>query len=548
MNRFTPGSGEAVHDLVVVGGGIYGASMAYTAALNGLDTVLLEKDDFAVNSSANSQKVIHGGLRYLQSFDIKRVIESIRERQRYYYLFPHLVKPLPCILPTSGYRTGGNEAFRAAFLIYRMITKAVCRGKLTAHLQKHPRILAKQQVKRHFPHIDVENMRGGALWYDGLCVEPERVILSLLKGASRLGAGVSNYTEVTSIRRVDDKTLSVSVYDHLRQQTFQLTTRKVALCTGPDFKHDLGPDRVPAELSDLTLIRGLNIILPALFRSNASLAAKLHRGRESRFLFIVPWKEYSIGGTHWQECDNHTAAWSEKGQVKDSFRQLMQQAVPGRNDFPEILSEHVGFVPGRRRSGREQSAAEQILSHFRLIDREETGKGDVLQIVGVKFTTAFDVVLKGLRKLFPGAAVKDVLQFSALPWGSPADGPDQLFARYIVRYQQLLSERQLKQLYSLAGSELPRVVETYLRPLQHTSQPLQDTAMYSGLTSFFIREEMTVHLDDLIYRRLFPDIPELPPMDLLETLAGCMAELLLWSAEQKNSELERVRKLRETRI
>jgi glycerol-3-phosphate dehydrogenase len=548
MNRFTPGTDELVHDLVIVGGGIHGASMSYTAALNGLDTVLLERDDFAAKSSANSQKVIHGGLRYLQRLDIKRVIESIREKQRYYFLFPHLVKPLPCILPTSGYCTGGNEAFRAAFLMYKMIVKVVCRGKLTAHLDKRPRLLAKQQVNRHFPHIAAENMRGGALWYDGLCVEPERVILSLLKGASMRGAGISNYTEVTSIKRVDDKTLSVLVYDHLRQQSFQLRARKVALCTGPDFKDDLGPGKVPAKLGEMTLIRGMNVILPPLFKSNASFAAKLRRGRESRFLFIVPWKKYSIGGTHWQECDDRTAVWSEKEQVKDSFRQLMQQAVPGRDVFPEILSEHVGFVPGRRRSTSDQSAAEQILAHFRLIDREEARRGDVLQVVGVKFTTAFDVALKGLRRLFPGAAVQDVLQFSALPWGSPADKPEKLMARYILRYQQLLTERQLEQLFSLTGSDLPRVVEKYLRPLQQKSQPLTDTAIYSGLTSFFIKEEMAVHLDDLIYRRLFPDTPVLPSMDLLVTLAGCMAELLLWSAEQKDSELERVVDLRKTAI
>ena len=546
MNRFTPGTDEVVHDLVIVGGGIHGASMVYTSALNGLDTVLLERDDFAANCSANSQKVIHGGLRYLQRLDIKRVIESIREKQRYYFLFPHQVKPLPCILPTSGYGLGGNEAFRAAFLIYKTIAKVVCRGKLTAHLDKQPHLLAKQQVNRHFPHIDTETLRGGALWYDGLCVEPERVILGLLKGASMRGAGISNYAEVTSIERGADKTLSVLVHDHLRQQSFRLKTRKVALCTGADFKQDLGPGKVPAELGELTLIRGMNVILPSLFRGNAALAAKLRRGRESRFLFVVPWKKYSIGGTHWQECGDRTAVWPEKEQVKDSFRQLMQQAVPGRDVFPEILAEHVGFVPGRRRSTSDQSAAEQILAHFRLIDREEARKGDVLQVVGVKFTTAFDVALKGLRWLFPRAAVQDVLQFSELPCGSPADTPDKLMARYVPRYQQLLTQQQLQQLFSLTGSELPRVVENYLRPLQQTSQPLTDPALYSGLTSFFIKEEMAVHLDDVIYRRLFPDTPELPSMDLLETLAGCMAELLLWSAEQKESELESVIHSRKT--
>lgn len=543
MKRFSPDSQEEVYDLIVVGGGIYGASMAYTAALNGLKTVLLEKDDFTGSTSANSQKVIHGGLRYLQTLDLKRVVESIREKQRFFYLFPHLVKPLPCVLPTSGWGTKGNEAFRIAFMFYRLLQRASCRGKLTGNLDKKAHLLSKAQVIQHFPHLSRENIRGGALWYDGLCCEPERVVLGLLKSAARCGAGISNYTEVKALHRIDEATLSVTVFDHIQQQPYQLKSRKVALCTGASFKDDLGPGPVPKEVEELTLIRGMNVILPSLFHSKISLATKVTTLEESRFLFIVPWKEYSIGGTHWEECTGQAVPWAGQEQVR-MFHGLMAQAIGGKKAFPGVLSEHVGFVPGKAKTKISQNAAEQILPHFKLIDREQTRRGDVLQVVGVKFTTAFDVTLKSLKKLFPRVALKDVLEFAVLPCGSPSDDIPMILEKYERCYHGVLTRAHIRTVFDLVGNGLPGVVEKYLRPLHKSDELLTEIKLFTGLTIYCVAEEMTVHLHDLLFRRLFPDSPELPSQELLTALAGCMAELLSWTGEQMQQELDQVRKQR----
>ena len=91
-------------DLVVVGGGIYGACAAWDAALRGLSVALLEQGDFGQATSANSQKIVHGGFRYLQHADLTRMRESIRERRTLLRVAPHLVHPLPVLIPT--YRWG----------------------------------------------------------------------------------------------------------------------------------------------------------------------------------------------------------------------------------------------------------------------------------------------------------------------------------------------------------------------------------------------------------------------------------------------------------
>ena len=295
MKRYNHDKTDEVFDLVIVGGGIYGAAMAYTAALNGLKILVLEKDDFCSHASANSQKVIHGGLRYLQSFNIKRVIESIREKQRFYHLFSHIVQPLPCLLPTSGFGTKGNEAFRIAFLIYAFLQKIICRGALRKNLDYKPSILSASETRDFFPHLTENNIRGSGLWYDGICTEPERAIIALMQGAEKLGARVASYTEVRNIERQNESTVLVDCVDKLSRSAYRVKTEKAALCTGTWFKVPLCGTDIPKALSGLGIIRGMNVLFPAIFKSKISYASKVQKENESRFLFIVPWKSSELG-------------------------------------------------------------------------------------------------------------------------------------------------------------------------------------------------------------------------------------------------------------
>ncbi len=538
MKRYNPDNDPKVHDLVIVGGGIYGAAMAYTAALNGLDAVLLEKDDFTRHTSANSQKVIHGGLRYLQSMDIRRVVESIKEKQRFYHLFPHLVKPLPCMLPTTGYTMKGNEAFRIAFFLYAALQKLVCRKKLTRNLHKKPAILSKKEVAQRFPHMANEDIRGGALWYDGICEDPERVIIALLLSSAKLGCPSANYMKVTAITRKSDTLLELKCYDKLKQAEQTISAKKVALCTGSWFQTNLAATGTRTELAPLSLIRGINLVVPALFHSATSFATKVSTGeKSSRFLFIVPWKGYSNEGTHWEDCDDPSEPSENYRKTAEEFHNLTQGAI-NHQQQPEdvkILSSHVGYVPGIREG--KGDASERILPHYKLVDLEDSDKGDIFQVVGVKFTTAFDVVQKALAKLFPARKIASTLTFNNLPAGSPAEPPETLFFHYRDRYKKHLTYNQCAFLFQLLGTGLPEFVNTYTGT---QNSPLKDDALYRALTRYCVKEEMAVCLDDLIFRRIFPDTPAKLSQELLNSLAKEMAGLLQWPEEKRKAELARV--------
>src|SRR6184192_1930106 len=115
-------------DLLVVGGGIYGLTIAYDASQRGLSVALIEKDDFGSGASFNHLRTIHGGLRYLQSFDIARARESVAERRTIARIAPHAVRPLPFAIPIYRSLTRGKLAMRAGFLLDRLVASGRNRG------------------------------------------------------------------------------------------------------------------------------------------------------------------------------------------------------------------------------------------------------------------------------------------------------------------------------------------------------------------------------------------------------------------------------------
>ena len=122
MNRNLQELSNHEFDVVVIGGGIYGAALAREAALCGLTTALIEKGDFCSATSASSLKIIHGGLRYLQSFDIPRLRNSVIERRALLRTAPHLVHPLPCVMPTQGHALKGQEAMFCGLLLNEFLS------------------------------------------------------------------------------------------------------------------------------------------------------------------------------------------------------------------------------------------------------------------------------------------------------------------------------------------------------------------------------------------------------------------------------------------
>src|SRR2546430_22410 len=185
-------------DIVVVGGGITGAGVAFDAATRGYSVALVERADFASGTSSRSSKLVHGGLRYLQNFDLGLVREALLERGLLTSLAPHLVKPLPLVVPSFGGKRP-DRMLGTGLHLYDVMARERRRGADDEEWSpaRH-RIIEGDEVTELMPAIAAKDPTAGYLFYD--CqTDDVRLVLTVLGEAERFGAVVANRLEVTEL-------------------------------------------------------------------------------------------------------------------------------------------------------------------------------------------------------------------------------------------------------------------------------------------------------------------------------------------------------------
>ncbi|PKQ03897.1 MAG: glycerol-3-phosphate dehydrogenase/oxidase, partial [Alphaproteobacteria bacterium HGW-Alphaproteobacteria-10] len=226
------------YDLVIVGGGITGASTAWDASLRGLKVALLEKDDFAHATTSGSSKLVHGGLRYLVNGELKLVRESLRERRIWENVAPHMVHPLPFVIPTYGWGMKGPLVLGIGLALYDLLS--FDRNWLSDDDKKLPgfRRLSKGKALDLVPSLRREGLTGAMIYYDCQMFAPERLCLECIEGAVEYGADVANYAEVTGFttevafgRGV--KVTGVTVADEVTGASHTIRGKVVVNAAGP---------------------------------------------------------------------------------------------------------------------------------------------------------------------------------------------------------------------------------------------------------------------------------------------------------------------------
>ena len=162
------------YDLLVVGGGIIGCGIALEAAQRGLSTILIERGDFAAQTSSACFNIVHGGLRYLQHLDIARLRFSAREQTTLCRIAPHLTEPLPVLVPCYGFGKKGREALAIAMKLYELLATGRNVGLLPERLLGDGQLLSSEKALALAPGISSEGLRGAAVFYDAKMLSSER--------------------------------------------------------------------------------------------------------------------------------------------------------------------------------------------------------------------------------------------------------------------------------------------------------------------------------------------------------------------------------------
>ena len=481
-----PESAETEHyDIIIVGGGIYGAMLLLEAAQQNQRALLVERQDFGAETSYNSLRIIHGGLRYLQTLDFVRFWESVKERQWLLATFPDLVKPMPCMMPL--YNKGVKRPFvlRIALLLNDLLSAQRNKNVPAANAINNGRILNATETRQLFPGVINDALTGSALWFDAHAPDTQRIIMETLHWACSLGAHAFNYVEVTNILQSDNKVNGVQVSDKETGKTYEYHCNTVINATGPNgrkFSERFDQD-IP-ELYRPSLAWNIRFDCPTPCKYALALTPE-RPGAPTYFLH--PWKGRLLAGMGHEPYKGKTSihpAPSKK--LIENFIDDMNLMMPDANlsieNVEQIFS---GYLPVTEEGSTKLTKRAVIVDHG-----SKGGPKGLYSITGVKFTTA--------RKESE-RALKYILGKTSL---NRKNRPNQTAAAEVT----------------CAGYDW---------------MPAKDEPSWKNDLKGLIKNESVIHIDDLIYRRT--SIGDNPKR--VRALAKDIANLFDWDEKRKQLEI-----------
>ena len=226
----------------------------------GFKTALIEQGDFGQATSANSLKIIHGGLRYLQQADFKRMRQSIKARRMFMQMAPHLVHPQPFLIPIYGHGMRGKEAMAAGLAVNDLLSWDRNRSLAPDNLIPNGKVISREECLAILPHIKRKGLTGGAVWYDGLAANTERLTLEFILSASEMGAAVANYVRATSLVVEGGAIQGVQAEDRISRIPLTIRSQWVVNAAGP-WLSSLLRDSPNAGPLPVHWTKGINLII-----------------------------------------------------------------------------------------------------------------------------------------------------------------------------------------------------------------------------------------------------------------------------------------------
>ena len=393
------------YDLIVVGGGIYGAMLVLEAVFRGLKPLLLEQNDFGGATSFNSLRIVHGGLRYLQTLDLPRHVESVQERRWFLANFPDLVKPLPCLMPLYGRGIRRNSIFGVALAINDMLSFKRNDGVPPSNVLPRGRIFDREETVDAFPGVDSRNLTGAACWYDAAMQDSQRVVLEVLRWAATFGADVANYVEATDLSVKADKVAGLVARDTLAGSEYSFRAPIVVNSAGP-WSSKLA-ERLGGKAQKWfwpSMAWNLLTDLPA--PSGHALAISPPR-KSGPTYFLHPWKGRLLIGTGHAACPVLT----DRPEIPDDRIQMMiddvNSSIPGLGlNSDNIDRIFAGFLPAAGKLSAELSKRPVIYDHAK-----SGGPRGLVSVCGVKFTTARRVAQETLDSVFGKHRVAGIMEY-----------------------------------------------------------------------------------------------------------------------------------------
>lgn len=411
-------------DVIVIGAGINGAGIARDAAMRGLKVLLIDKSDIASGTSSASTRLIHGGLRYLEHFEVGLVRESLRERETLLRIAPHLVRPLPITIPIYKHSQRGPVTIRAGMIVYDLLS-------FTKSLPRH-RMLSRRETLKQLPGLNPEGLLGSALYFDAQVEFAERLVLENVLAAHERGAEVYTYAPVVNFIVENEKVTGIG---YGQKQIARASL--IVNASGPwvDYLLNESPKLIGGT-------KGSHIVVAPFARSPAN-AIYLEAETDKRPFFIIPWNgNYLVGTTDVRFEDDPDQVRSELWEIDYLLDETNRAFPEARLTRDHVLYTYSGVRPLPFTGEKDVQSITR--RHF---IREHPRLSNLLSIVGGKLTTyrslaeeCVDLIFRKLGRPSPACATaKEVLPgaVNLSSFAAEFKGPERLLRVYGSRAHQV---------------------------------------------------------------------------------------------------------------
>ena len=543
MKRFIEEHSDKHFDVIIIGGGISGASVAYEAASRGLSVALVEKSDFASETSSATSKMIHGGIRYLSTYEFGLVRESLRERRILTNIAPNFIHPTPFIY--SLYDNDKTPKFltKVGMLLYELFS--FDKGRLRDKSKKMPlhKTLSTKKVKELIPRANTEGLNGAHLYYDCSSHSPERFTLAFIKSAVKYGACVSNYTQMTGFisekgKKDKIKIKGIKVKDLINDKELEIKGNLVINCAGPWADIVLGKTKSDNGNKHLRRSEGIHIVTKKLVEDYIFAGST----PQDKHFFVVPYRNHALIGTTDKEYIGDPDDYKV---TKESIEELLAEVNSSFGNGQQIKYEDILYTYGGLRPLVEDQTEDVYNSSrkYEITDEKKNGINGLLTVEGGKFTTSRMLAEHVIDKAFKKLKIDPAKSFSEDTYlvGSEIDN----FKDFICSKKEQYNEYRIEQIDYLVksyGTEIDDVMKlSYEDPELYI--PLNQDGENLGQVLYAIRNEMALTLSDIILRRTGIGLLGHPGDDIIQKIADLAAKELNWDDNRKRKEIETINEL-----
>lgn len=540
-----------IYDMLVIGGGITGACVAWDATLRGLRVALVEKGDFGGATSANSLKTAHGGLRYLQDGNLRLIRMMIRERKALLQIAPHLVHPLPVLMPTYRNKLSRSKLLLGSAVKVNDLVSFDRNWNMDPDRALPPgRVISAAECLNMAPGLEAANLSGGVIWYDAQIYNTERLVLAFLISASRAGAQVANYVAATEFSREGRRVVGVKARDELTSVPLKIRARVVVNSAGPWVDEVLSglngqaPPRMfrPSTAMNLVTRQILSEFAIGFDSYYTETLADGSTERRSRVLFVAPWRHYSLVGTIHAPCDGGlNENWVTEACINSFLAEVNCACGWAGLRREDVYLVHRGFLPAAAAS--DGNARVKLLREGQLYDHEiEDGVEGLITVVGVKYTAARSIAEKAVNLVFRKLRRRSPLcqtHHRRLHGGQVQRFAD-FVARETITARESLAPESVRPVLYNHGSEyhqLLRFVEEdpgWGRPVSPDSHTIRAEIVHA------VRSEMARKLSDVVLRRTELGSAGPPGENAMVECAQIMAAEFGWDKKSISREIDAV--------